>query len=257
MRTCYRPKCTRTFLVVGYNGTGVQVLINSRMEKVKSYAITIRPRDGISEQQITKFCNYVTRKSIYYHVVTEGTMADRHIHAGVVFHKAAERRNVINEILRLYPELDAKERTVLRAGIKIMYNNDWINKYTEKNGADVEGSDGTREEIISCLPESRHLDAYFPPKPEAKSSEAKRKEHNKRYQQLEKLWFQYQTPGTEVNTPNCRAFLARMMYKENEINIPSQDKEIIQMARHLTRWLCNVQHDVWELAPFEKEESYE
>lgn len=217
------------------------------MDKVKSYALTFRPRDGVTDDQLKTFVKYVKKVSEFYHVVTEKNMAERHIHAGLILKKAMKRSNVVTQLLRMFPELSIAEKSVFRQGIKIMYNEDFIRRYCDKDDDTVV--------IESHLPEAGCMESYFPPKPALRDPTEKKK-CSLYYHELERLWHEYVPPHTELNTINARKFLSKMMYSERCLPVIRDDRSIVQIARHLVRWLARTEDDVIELAPFEKEESY-
>lgn len=217
---------------------------NLRMEKFRSYAFTIRPSDGVTDKQIEKFVKWARKASEYYHVITEKTGSERHVHAAIFLKNAATRSNVVTQVMRMYDDLSSSEKRVLRNGIRIMYNRDFIEKYCDKNDDTVI--------IASSLPEAGHMESYFPPKPQPKVSAAKR--CSVYYHELESLWFEYNSPSIEVNSSTCRDFLFNVMYNKRVLPVIRDDKQIIQVARHLTRWLNKVSHSTIELPPFEKEE---
>lgn len=217
------------------------------MEKCRTYALTIRPLDGITDDQVTMVSRYIKRQCDYYHVVTEKTGSARHIHAGLILKNPKSRSNFVTDVLRMFKNLSPSEKSVLRQGIKIMYNFDFINCYLSKDDDTVV--------IDSCLPEKGHIESFFPPKP-LPTETVKVKKCSLYYHELEDLWYKHVTPGTELSTVEARRFLAKMMYSERCVPVIRDDKQIIQTARHLVRWLSKVEDDVWELPPFEKEESY-
>lgn len=214
------------------------------MDKVKSYAVTIRPRDGITDDHITRFMKWVRKACEYYHVVTEKTDHERHVHAGLFLKSSASRSNVVTQMTRMFDGLSSEEKRVLRNGIKIMYNGDFIKNYLDKD-------DGTVV-VASSLPEVACMEAYFPPKPQPKVSQAKKCSHY--YHELETLWYTYNGPTVEVNSLTCRDFLFRMMYSDRVLAVIRDDKQIIQVSRHLTRWLNKADSSSIVLPPFEKEE---
>ena len=219
------------------------------MDKIKSYAVTFRPLGGVTDSQLEKFSKWVRKQCVYYHVVTEMTMASRHVHAGLILKTTKSRSNLCTDLIRLYPDLTSTEKSVFRTGIKIMYNEDWIRKYLAK---DV---DGETVELMSNVPEVGHMESYFPPKPPPKGV----RRCSIYYHELEAFWYQYEVPEREINTRNARSFLARMMYKERCIPVMRDDKTIIQTAKHLCRWLVQCDSDIWEgtnVMNFEQEETY-
>lgn len=208
----------------------------------RSYALTIRPRDGVTDAQVDHLLKWIKRVCSYYHLITEKTGSARHIHAGIILKEAKSRANVLNRLLNLFKELDTTEKAVLRKGLKVMYNWDWINEYLAKGDDTVV--------IESCLPEAGHIESYFPPKPVPQNT----KRCSVYYHELEALWMKHTHPGTDVNTISVRNFLFKMMYSVRVIPVMRDDRQIIQTAKHLTRWLTSAEVSTIELAPFEKEE---
>eukprot|EP00917_Polyrhabdina_sp_WS-2016_P028867 GHVP01061465.1.p1 GENE.GHVP01061465.1~~GHVP01061465.1.p1 ORF type:complete len:108 (-),score=19.05 GHVP01061465.1:331-654(-) len=70
-----------------------------------------------------------------------------------------------------------------------------------------------------------------------KTEEPKTERRNAYYYELKALWFKYNKNDRYFTLQKCKDFLFRMMYKENEIEIINDDREIVQTARHLRRFL--------------------
>jgi len=214
------------------------------MDKVKSYAVTFRPLDGVTDDQVSKFSKWVRKACAFYHVVTEKTMAERHVHAGLFLKTECTRSNIVQRMMQLFPDLSAQEKRVFRSGIKIMYNKDFIKTYLDK--------DDDTEVIVSSLPEAGHMESYFPPKPQA--PESRDKKCSIYYHELERLWYAHTPVAYEIHTLNARNFLFNVMYNLRVLPVIRDDKQIVQTARHLVRWLNKATESTIELAPFEKEE---
>jgi len=213
------------------------------MSKFSTYALTIRPLNGVSDDDVKSFTRFVTKRCTYYSIITEKSGSERHLHAGLFLTKSVTRSNVVQSMKQLFKHLTSSEQTVLFQGIKIMYNFDFITKYMDKDDDTVV--------IAQCLPEQSYLDSIFPKLPAAVKKVPK---HSAFYHELESLWYKHTRPVEEANPVNCRHFLCNMMYKERLINVIRDDKQIIQVSRHLARWLNKV--DEWdgtEIAPFEKD----
>ena len=84
--------------------------------KQRSYAITVRPSDGISDGQVSALSKWLRKKAEYYHLVTEKTGSQRHAHAGFILKDPVTRSNVLQMIMRLYPDLSNAEKSVLLGG---------------------------------------------------------------------------------------------------------------------------------------------
>lgn len=219
--------------------------IKTDVVKFKTYALTLRPRNGITEQQVEAFVAWIRKRSEHYHVVSEKTGHAKHVHAALYLKVSVSRSNfcvVYSRLLKKFG-LDVEETVVASKGVKILYNNDFVLKYLDKDDDTVV--------IASCLPEVSRLESFYPPKPEVNS---RAEQHSQYYWRLEVLWFKYTSPEYEVHTANARDFLFKMMYSERCIAVIKDDRQIIQVARHLTRWLKRSTYSTIELPPFEKEE---
>jgi len=201
----------------------------------KTYAITVRPRAGITDDQVDRLSTWIRKQCEYYHVVTEKKDEQRHLHAALFLKTSKERKNVISMLLNQMKDLDGEERTVLRKGVKLMYNMDYIDNYLDKDDETVK--------VISNLPD-KYLG--FPEKEDSLDRKA-----DPYYAKLEKLWYEHQHTGVEVCGQTCRDFLYDLMYNKRLIRIIADDKRIMQVARHLMRYLkkatvCNLEVPPWE-----------
>lgn len=211
--------------------------------KYKTYALTLRPKDGVTDPQLEKLEEWIRKRSLYYHVITEKQGSERHAHAGMVLKVPVTRGNFGTLVKRLFSELDQAEQRVLLNGVKIMYNEDFIRNYLDKDDDTVV--------VCSCLPEAGHMESYFPPKPAVLE---KKRKCSAYYHELEQLWKKHSRPDVQVGTENVRNFLFKMMYSERCIPIIRDDRAIVQTARHLTRWISKSEESTIVLAPFENEE---
>lgn len=219
----------------------------SSVPTFRSYAFTFRPRDGVTDPQVTTMAKWIRKNAVYYKLITEKTGSERHIHVGFILHEARPRSNVLMRLMNLYKSLAPDEKSVLRSGLKIMYNWDWVNAYLDKGDDTVV--------ILENLPEDGHIESFFPAKPSDTPVESRQKKCSLYYHELEALFYKHENPGSEINTVTLRDFLFKMMYSERCIPVIRDDKMIIQTARHLCRWLNKSCTSTIELAPFEKEEN--
>lgn len=208
----------------------------------QSFAVTLRPHHGISDGQVDKFVKWCRKKCKYFYVITEKDDENRHLHAGLFLLTAMSQSNLCTTLLRLYKDLEDVEKRVFRNGIKVMYNMDWLDKYLKKGDSTIVVEDN--------LPESGHLESYFPEPKEKKKKEGA----NPYYEKLEKLWYEHKEPQYEINTINARHFLFKMMYAKDIIKVIGDDKKIIQTARHLVRRLKRLEESTIVLPPYEEEE---
>jgi len=215
--------------------------------KFTTFAVTVRPRDGITLSQISKFTDFVKKHCLYYLVVTEKTGDEKHIHAALFFKISKTRSNVSTYLSRLFSDLDEAERKVLLKGVKILYSTSWIAEYLNKDDDTVV--------VERNLPELSTLESFYPPKPVATSSSAARRLNmHSVMEQYESLWRQYVSPLVSVNTSTVRDFLFDMQYNQRVIGL-MDDKKLIQHSRWFTRWYHRAESCPGSfLPPFETEE---
>lgn len=196
--------------------------------KHQTFAITHRPKNGVTDDDVATMVKYCRRIAKYYKVITEKEDSQRHIHAAIFTEKPMYKKVIVLAVTKLYPDLLPEEKMVLRQGIKVSGNTQWLD-YLEKG-------DST-EVIASNLPEKKHLESYYPPPEEISKTVRKNLTY---YGRLEKLWYEHTPPGVVANPVNCRHFLFNMMYNERLIDVIRDDRTIIQTSRHLARYLNKV-----------------
>lgn len=212
--------------------------------KFSTFALTIRPRNGIDDGQLAVVTQWIRKRSTYYHIITEKSGPERHVHAALFLKQAVTKSNLTTILVRLCKDklsFSPDELPILRKGIKILYNNDFIESYMDKDDA--------TQVIATELPSQSHMESWFPPKPLKKAEK-----HSHYYWNLEELWYKHQSPTIEFNTENARNFLFNLMYNLRTIPVIRDDKQIVQTARHLVRWLTKKDYSTIQLAPFENEE---
>lgn len=213
------------------------------MSKFVTYAITVRPRGGVTNKIIESFTKYFVKKSTYSFVITEGEGDSRHIHSAFVFKVPIARNNVCTDLIRVVGKgFAADEKVVLRNGVKILYSNDFITKYMKKDKDAVV--------IHRNLPEIGMLEKFYPVKEEKAPSNLYM--HSTMYK-YERLWREHREPHVEILTSTVRDFLHELQYKSRVIGLLS-DAQVIQHAKWFTRWMHKVDTADFQMPPFEKEE---
>lgn len=103
--------------------------------KCFTFLITLSPKLDLSEQTISQFRSYITKKTKFAYVVTEhGENGKLHLHAAACFNYATEKRNI--------QDYWAKKMTVDYPGsigryackVTIQYDHKWYNEYLRKGG---------------------------------------------------------------------------------------------------------------------------
>lgn len=201
--------------------------------KESVFAITHRPKNGVSDHDVQKLTDYLRKRGKYYKIITEKEGHERHIHAVLYLKEPTYKKTVVRAILNLYPELLPEEKMVLRQGVKVSRSTQWLD-YLLKGDSTVI--------IAENLPEVSHLDSYYP-EPTRPVRESKKITY---YLKLEKLWYEHARPMLVANPENCRHFLFNMMYNERIIDVIRDDKSIIQVSRHLSRYINKVSESTIE-----------
>lgn len=191
-----------------------------------TYAVTVRPRAGISDADISLFSKFVKKHCLFYYVITEKLDDERHVHSALVLKKPKTRSNLACALVRLFKHFDDDEKSVLQKGLKILYNYDFVQNYMNKGDDTVV--------IESNLPEASFLESYFPPKPES-NPYVRRLAYHELMVTYEGYWRQYMSVTDVVNTQTVRDFLFRLQYKERVIGL-MDDKRLLQTAKWFTRW---------------------
>lgn len=210
-------------------------------DKHSTFAVTVRPRDGVTDDMCRKVTAWCNTRSKYCKVITEKEGSERHIHLFMVTQTPMQTATLRRSLLSLLKDdLSETERDVQRNGVKTAFNPDWL-AYLDKG-------DSTKV-LYSNLPEVAHLESYFPPKVD---NTGKQKSLSF-YEKLEKLWYEHGSPGCEISPPLMRDFLFNMMYNKRLIAVLRDDRTICQVSKHLARFINRAQYSHLEVPPFEKD----
>lgn len=196
------------------------------MTKFTTFAVTIRPRSGVTDCDIQLFADYVRKHCQFYRIVTEEEDDSRHIHSALYFKTDLSLSNLKLTLKRLFKHFDREEQININRSVKILYNNDWIDYIDKCNDRVV---------IENNLPELACLESWYPPKPDVKSYERRLYMHDT-MQSYEKYWLEYMSSTAIVNTSVVRDFLFALQYKHRVIGL-LDDKKLSQHAKWFCRWM--------------------
>lgn len=213
-------------------------------DKFQTFAFTLRPRGGVTDAQIDKLCKYYRKHCDWYKVVTEKTGEERHVHSVMVMKTPCTRSHVLVYLTRMYKDLSAEEMIVLRNGLKIWYNRDFLD-YIDKNDDTVV--------IEENLPEVSTIDALFPPPPPLPFLGQKKPYLHDTMEKYEKLWKEHVPVHVIVNTENARNFLMSMQFEKRLIGLLT-DQQVVQHAKWLVRWMLKANTYTQALPAYELEE---
>lgn len=145
------------------------------MSVYKAWAITVRPRNGISDERVSDYKDWIEKspKIDGAYGVLEKLAEERHLHLAVFFSEGRRKGDVNKQIERIFLKrpVEDGELKVLRSGTKIMYSDDFIKNYLDKNDEtqvvinvvpqDTLAYYPTPEEQEAVKSQSRAVDQYF------------------------------------------------------------------------------------------------
>lgn len=101
--------------------------------KYKSFAFTVRQKNGNTNQCNNAFISFVQSKAGGF-CVLEGEGDSLHLHCGVWLETEISKSNFNTQLCRIYEKVRTDEDSVkvLRGGTRIMYNDDFMNEYLNK-----------------------------------------------------------------------------------------------------------------------------
>ena len=99
--------------------------------KSTAFVITLRPRDGVNARIVRAFIKFLRRYTIYYHIVAETLNSNRFLHSVLYLKTPVSKSNLNIMFVRCLKRLglDDDEITVARHGVKVLYNNDYVDSF--------------------------------------------------------------------------------------------------------------------------------
>ena len=106
----------------------------------KSFAFTVRPKNGMTDELQRKLLVWL-KKQDYGFAVTEMESEARHIH-GQLFTKTPRTKGAVQLSLeriqeKVDPDWDPASKKVLRRGVKIAYNHQFVEEYLNKEDSTI------------------------------------------------------------------------------------------------------------------------
>lgn len=189
----------------------------------QTFAITIRPRGGVTPDDQDLFDTWVKKKAKYYFLAKEKKDTDgEHIHAGIVMPKEWKMSNMRLTLKRLFPTW---EEECLKHGIKctVWYSIDFYEEYCQKEDD---------ENIYDLNMPEDHDDIPFPPKDDKQM----KRPISIWYHNLEEKWLA-QDP---VPTPTLQAikeFVMKRMVVDRDLEIIADPRVFSQRCEALQRYI--------------------
>lgn len=183
----------------------------------KTWTINIRPTQGITDEQIAALTRFGHRSDYHLHGV-EKESTERHSHMGVYLPRFSTKSNICNRLLAMpaFRMLDENERRRLRAGVKIMYNTDFVMGYI----GDEAKKDAYTEASRNLPDDLDILDTYYPDKDDTQA----KKPLSIWYNTMEKHWRVENPVRNPRDLDTLQNFLYRLMYRDRVIEVISDPR---------------------------------
>ena len=210
-------------------GIFFNIFIEYRM--FRSFCLTIRPRDGISEATIEATKKWLT-KCNYAVAVLEKTSHERHLHAQVWFETAKARGDICKQVQRIcertVQEWDTAQLKVLRSGVKIAYS-DWYLDYL------VDNEDKEPPNIVLNNPPNMTME-YYPTEEEQEEVKTMKTATDPRMAELEIKCLKH-LGDKDVTEKSVARFLAYAMFEERSIKCILQQRDRTALCRTLFAYM--------------------
>lgn len=214
----------------------------SKFNKIKSVAVTLRPRGGVTDEDIALFMNIALDRVDYSYIITEKEGADRHIHAALYL-KRETTLSAFNQIMKRKFLKTVEERESIWYHCykgKQMYNDDWVQKYLMEENE--EGAKATDECVVleDNLPDEEVRATYYSEVAQRKSSTGRTADPY--YAKLIKMYME-KVPKDRVGwNPNptlqeVHEFLYEEMM-ELRIRVISDGRKYRRVCKMLQRLIC-------------------
>lgn len=200
----------------------------------KSFAFTIRPRDGFPKTLDHKVVDWA-RKQEGAFLCFEKDGIERHIH-GQVFHEPREKGTINRSLERLcannITEWDAAQSIVLRRGTRIAYNDDFITEYLSKED----------NILLNNPPEDTSL--YYPSEQEQKEVKAKANAVDPQYHQYLVDFKKYQKEkdlpivSTRIECiKQVASFLSYKIYVEKTYRVIKHKRDRNEICQNIMNYI--------------------
>lgn len=204
-------------------------------KKYKSWTLTVRPGQGLNDTTEREIINWIKKQdygAAYIEYVGDNE-ASRHIHAQIWCDKGIDRKQVNQAMERIMKrtieECNYMQLKVMRDGTKIAYSN-WINDYCAEN-EDKE----TPECVFENWPDTP--EEYYPSVEEQDATQRRASAVDKRMQNLEELWFEWNVEGEDASTFVVARFLDDMMFNSRKICVPKDQRSRVDLRKSLELYL--------------------
>lgn len=115
--------------------------------------MTVRPRSGLTDDMIKRAVSCFDKLDGAF-AVTEKTGSERHLHAAMFLKNEVKKCQIVERMKVVQGQLDADELRVLKGGVKVLYSDDWVKQYLDKQDSTVIVYDRLPKETGSYYPDA-------------------------------------------------------------------------------------------------------
>lgn len=220
----------------------------------RSFGITIRPRDGITDDCVKNVVKYLNRHPQYAVAVLEKEDTERHLHAQVWYDDPKYKGDIKKQLVRIVSnsklvhewDLPQKQHTIF---VKIAYK-DWYNDYLLENDLKIDSPNI----LINNPP--LETDGFYPTQDEQDKVQAIATSVDPRFAKLEQDCLVYLN-GSAITLRNIAVYLSFAMYVERSIKVVIHKRDRTALAQSLYAYMkkeINTEMFI-ELTPEEKKEN--
>ena len=200
--------------------------------KFRSFCITVRPKGGLHGEYEEPVVKYIRKQSNYVYTFEKEAEA-RHIHAQIFFEEPVRKSNIQTALKRIAEKHDkdwsASSRKVLVSGVKIAYNDNFMDNYITKDG-DID---------IQNYSPPDSTEEYYPSQEEQAAAIAQANATDQRFHRLKQLWDLSHEDYIEhqKSLKDVGLFIYKLMFEDKVIDVIADDRRRKQLIKALTHYL--------------------
>lgn len=211
-------------------------VIYTMRQYYKSFALTIRPRAGITNDTINALKSWMLKLD-YSVAVTEMTGEARHLHAQIWLNEGRTKDDVAKAVKRIcertISDWDATQSKVLRGGIRIAYS-DWYLEYLVDN--EEKGCVELDNIIINNPPD--RTEQFYPTEEEQEKVKSVSNATDPRYQSLEIQYLDWaKMNDVEITMKSVAQFLCYAMFQQRTIKVITNQRDRTGLCKTLYAYI--------------------
>ena len=201
--------------------------------KFRSFCITVRPKNGLHVEYAQAVEKYI-RKQKHYVYTYEKEAEARHLHAQIFFEDAVRKSNIQTALKRIAEKHDenwnAASRKVLVSGVKIAYNDNFMDNYITKEGGTIG---------MEAYNPPDNTEEFYPTLEEQAAVQATANATDRQFHKLKELWDTHYPDYTQhqKTLKDVGLFIYDLMFEEKVIPVITDDRRRKQLVKALTHYI--------------------